>query len=134
MLVFAYFLIVLLINAGTLASGSNADAIALSIQIGIPLSMILALAVASWGNINFVGLHRFYRDRLHAEQRRSFNVHRSTAVCGCFQGTELVQPLRFEAATRQGPLTVARSQTLRACQIGHGIISLPKFIAWPIAR
>ena len=29
-------------------------------------------------------------------QRRSFNVHRSTAVCGCFQGTELVQPLRFE--------------------------------------
>jgi hypothetical protein len=43
---------------------SNADAIALTIQIGIPLSMILALAVASWGNINFVGLHRFYRDRL----------------------------------------------------------------------
>ena len=63
-LVFAYFLIVLLINAGTLASGSNADAIALTIQIGIPLSMILALAVASWGNINFVGLHRFNRDRL----------------------------------------------------------------------
>ena len=46
-LVFAYFLIVLLINAGTLAYGSNADAIALTIQIGIPLSMILTLAVAS---------------------------------------------------------------------------------------
>jgi hypothetical protein len=38
-------------------------------------------------------------------QRRSFNVHRSTAVCGCIQRTELVQPLRFETATRQGPLT-----------------------------
>jgi hypothetical protein len=25
--------------------------------------------------------------------------------CGCIQGTELVQPLRFETATRQGPLT-----------------------------
>src|ERR1700726_4657436 len=37
--------------------------------------------------------------------RRSFNVHRSTAVCGCFQGTELVRPLRFETAPRQGPLT-----------------------------
>jgi hypothetical protein len=63
-LVFAYFLIVLLKSPEILASGANADAFAGGIRIGIPLSMFLALAIASWGNINFVGLHRFYRDRL----------------------------------------------------------------------
>ncbi len=63
-LVFAYFLVVLLINAKTLASGTSAEAIASGIRIGIPLSMILAFAIAYWANINYVGLHRFYRDRL----------------------------------------------------------------------
>ena len=63
-LVFAYFLIVLLISPEILATGVNADSIKITIWIGIPLSMLLALSVATRSNINFVGLHRFYRDRL----------------------------------------------------------------------
>lgn len=63
-LVFAYLMIVILVNPGVLAAGANAEHISLAIRIGIPFSMLLALAIATWGNINFVGLHRFYRDRL----------------------------------------------------------------------
>jgi hypothetical protein len=59
-IVFAYILILMLIHPQSFAN----DTISKCLQIGIPLSMLIAVAIATWSNINFVGLHRFYRDRL----------------------------------------------------------------------
>ena len=59
--VFAYVLVLMLIRP---LSFVGEDGIALALRIGISLSMLVACWIAVWGNINYVGLHRFYRDRL----------------------------------------------------------------------
>jgi hypothetical protein len=59
--VFAYVLVLIMIRPQSFVSG---DEIAIALRIGIPFSILLAAWIAVWGNINYVGLHRFYRDRL----------------------------------------------------------------------
>ncbi|HVQ73735.1 MAG TPA: patatin-like phospholipase family protein [Bradyrhizobium sp.] len=59
--VFAYVLVLILVHPQSFVDG---DGIALALRIGISLSILLACWIAVWGNINYVGLHRFYRDRL----------------------------------------------------------------------
>ena len=59
--VFAYVLVLMMVRPQSFVSG---DEIAIALRIGIPFSMLLAVWIAVWGNINYVGLHRFYRDRL----------------------------------------------------------------------
>ncbi len=59
-IVFAYVFVLMLIHPQSFAN----DTVGIVLRIGIPFSMLIAVAIAVWSNINFVGLHRFYRDRL----------------------------------------------------------------------
>jgi hypothetical protein len=59
-LVLAYALAFLLVVPKDFVS----DQIAQPLQIGISAAIFLSAVIALRGNINFVGLHRFYRDRL----------------------------------------------------------------------
>jgi hypothetical protein len=59
-IVFSYVFVLMLIHPQSFAN----DTFGIGLRIGIPLSMLVAVAIAVWSNINFVGLHRFYRDRL----------------------------------------------------------------------
>ena len=59
-IVFAYVFVLMLIHPQSFAG----DTVGIVLRVGIPFSMLIALAISVWSNINFVGLHRFYRDRL----------------------------------------------------------------------